>query len=617
MKGISRKAAKLNRMMDMNMTLKKIIKWTFGWIKGENALMLAGVFATLLWFVIDWCLSTTFRPMSIPQLYLINFFAALLLLAPWMLTRSRAVGLAVLVVMILFSEANLIYCRTYYTAIPPGGYLMAGNMLDFTNSIWSNLRWSDLGFVVILLVVALYRVRSDFSDKSYVLKAYSATTCIFGLLSYIYILCLGGFYNAYNSLVQLWMTYTSGVPTYTLVGHIAFKIMEDKKLQDLSPEDLKAIDKWLVEHKARYSPNLCDEPRKNLVFVICESLESWPIDLEIDGQEVTPYLNSLVSDSTTFYAPNVMTQVCSGHSIDGQLIYTTGLLPTSNTVYSMKYADRNYPSLNKLLKKDRNAKSILMTTDKPTTWNMLAVERAFEYDTVLHRYNWIDDEIMNRNITDGSFFRQSIAELKKGELWPENSPAMLTFITFSGHHPFVMREDLRDPHFDVSNKGLPQMLENYISVTHYVDSQLSAVVDYIKGRSDFEDTMIVILGDHEGLATSRKEILESSAFAREHVGEGRYTPMIILNSPIGGRYDGVMGQVDVFPTLLDMLGISGDNWRGLGVSVLDASHPNLAFSAIPLEMAGNADSCSAEELEHLRSAQSVSEKIITYDLYGK
>ena len=78
-----------------------------------------------------------------------------------------------------------------------------------------------------------------------------------------------------------------------------------------------------------------------------------------------------------------------------------------------------------------------------------------------------------------------------------------------------------------------------------------------------------------------------------------------------------MGQVDVFPTLLDMLGISGDNWRGLGVSVLDASHPNLAFSAIPLEMAGNADSCSAEELEHLRSAQSVSEKIITYDLYGK
>ncbi|MDE6478953.1 MAG: LTA synthase family protein [Muribaculaceae bacterium] len=597
------------------MTFKKILKWIFGWIKGENALMLTGVFSTLLWFVIDWCLSTTFRPMSIPLLYLVNFFAALVLLAPWMLTRSRTVGIVVLVIMILFSEANLIYCRTYFTAIPPDGYLLAGNMMDFTNSIWFNLRWSDLGFLCILLVIAVYRVKSACLNKRYALKSYSATTCIFGLISYIYILCLGGFYNAYNSLVQLWMTYSSGVPTYTLAGHIVFKIMEEMKLKDLNPEELKTVDEWLSEHKSRYAPNMCEEPRKNLVLVICESLESWPIGLEIDGKEITPYLNSLVNDSTNFYAPNVLTQVCNGHSIDAQLIYTTGLLPTSNTVYSMKYADRNYPSLNKLLKKDRNTKSILMTTDKPTTWNMLAVERAFEYDTVLHRYNWVNDEIMNRNITDGSFFRQSLAQLKKGKLWTENSPAMLTFITFSGHHPFVMRDDLMDPDFNVANKGLPQMLENYIKVTHYVDSQLRTVIDYIKGRSDYDDTMIVILGDHEGLGTSRKEILGASDFAREHVGKGRYTPMIILNSAMRGKHEGIMGQVDVFPTLLDLLGVKEEVWRGLGVSLLDTSRLSVAFSEMPLEMAGSADSCSAEELEHLRSAQSVSEKIIAYDLY--
>lgn len=599
----------------MTMNLKKILKWTFGWIKGENAWMIAGVVGTLLWFNIDWCLSTTFRPMSNPQLYLINFFAALVLLAPWMITRSKAVGLSVLVIMILFSEANLIYCRTYFTAIPPEGYLLAGNMADYTNSIWSNLRWSDLGFVCILVAIALHRKKSDLPNKSYALKSYAATTGVFGLLSYIYVLCLGGFYNAYNSMVQLWMTYTSGVPTYTLAGHIAFKIMEEKKLQNLNPEELKAIDEWLIEHKERYTPNLCEKPKKNVVLLICESLESWPIGLEIEGREITPYLNSLVNDSNTFYAPHVLTQVCSGHSIDGQLIYTTGLLPTSNTVYSMKYADRNYPSLNKILKKDRNAKSILMTTDKPITWNMMAVEKAFEYDTVLHRHNWKSDEIMNRNITDGSFFRQSLNELKKGELWPEYTPAMLTFITFSGHHPFIMRDDLKDPKFEISQMGLPKILERYINVTHYVDSQLGAAVDYIKGRKDYEDTMIVILGDHEGLATDRKDILNASEFARKHVGKGRYTPMIVLNSPVKGRYENVMGQIDVFPTLLDMLGVSSDGWRGVGVSVLDASKPNVAFSAIPLATDGDAENCSTEELEHLRGAQSVSEKIITYDLY--
>lgn len=599
------------------MKVKKFLKWIFGWIKGENAWMLAGFFFTLIWFDLDWCMSTTFRPMSNPQLYLINFTASLLLLAPWMLTRSRVVSLIVLLIVTLVSEANLIYCRTYFTAIPPGGYLMAGNMADYTNSIWSNLRWTDLGFVIIITIIAIYCARPKPSDQRKFLRPYSITTCIFALLSYIYILCLGGFYKAYDRLVQEWMTYTSGVPTYTLAGHIIYKLMEDERLKNPDPKEIESVENWMRYHQDRYRPNLCDNPKKNIVLVICESLESWPLGLEIDGKEVTPFLNSLINDSTTFFAPHVLTQVCSGHSIDGQLMYTTGLLPTSNAVYSMKYPDRNYPSLNKILRKDRNAKSILMTTDKPTTWNMLAVAKAFEYDTIFNHNNWEKDEMIFRSISDKSFFRQSLSEMKKGMLWPENSPAMLTFITCSGHHPFVLKKEFRDPDFDISKLGLPKLLEDYITVTHYVDSQLNTVIDYVKSRSDFEDTMIVILGDHEGLGVNRKEFLASSDFAREYVGKGRYTPFIVINSPVSGKYDDVLGQVDVFPTILDFLGISDKEWRGMGVSVLDPSKPKVAISAMPLEMDGDAEGCSAEELDHIKSAQSVSELIIMHDLYGK
>ncbi|MDE6637491.1 MAG: LTA synthase family protein, partial [Muribaculaceae bacterium] len=410
------------------MKLNKFIKWIFGWIKGENAWMLAGIFFPLIWCDLDWCMSTTFRPMSNPQLYLINFTASLLLLAPWMLTRSRVVSLIVMLIVALVSEANLIYCRTYFTAIPPGGYLMAGNMADYTNSIWSNLRWSDLGFVAILAIVAIYSILSKPSNKRNLIRPYFATTGIFALLSYIYILCLGGFYKAYDCLVQEWMTYTSGVPTYTLAGHIIYKLMEDERLKNPDPREILSVENWIKHHQDKYLPNQCENPKKNVVLLICESLESWPIGLEIDGKEVTPFLNTLINDSSTFFAPHVLTQVCSGHSIDGQLMYTTGLLPTSNAVYSMKYPDRIYPSLNKLLKKDRNAKSILMTTDKPTTWNMLAVAKAFEYDTIFNHNNWEKDEMIFRSISDKSFFRQSLAELKKETLWPENSPAMLTFI---------------------------------------------------------------------------------------------------------------------------------------------------------------------------------------------
>ena len=596
----------------MKLEYNKSLRWIFGWIKGADAYMLAGMFLTLIWFVVDWCMSTTFRSMSNPQLYLINFTLSLLLLFPWMVTRNRIVGLIVMFVIAMVCEANLIYYRTYFTAIPPGGYLMAGNMMDFTDSIWPNLRWSDLGFVVILAatVIAFYSQRKVTRSKRSGLRGYAVTTCIFSLISFIYIMCLGGFYKAYDNL-------TTGVTTYTLAGHIVFRFMEDARLQNTDPSEVKAVDDWMLKHKERYMPNPLKNPRKNVVLVICESLESWPIGLEIEGKPITPFLNSLVSDSTTFYAPYVMTQVGCGHSIDGQLIYTTGLLPTSNNVYSYKYPDRIYPSLNKILKKDRDAKSIIMTTDKPMTWNMLAIEKAFGYDTVFHRLNWVEDEVIGRKISDGSFFRQSTAELKKGELWPEKSPAMLTFVTYSGHHPFKLKNEFRSQDLDLSRIGLPRLLENYIIMTHYVDSQLKTVIDYIKSRSDFEDTMIVILGDHEGLAMDRKDFLKKSEFARKHVGEGRYTPMIVINSPVTGKYEEVMGQIDVFPTLLDFLGVTSDEWRGIGVSVLDSSRPTVAFSASPQEMDGDASNCSADDLKHLKEAQTVSEMIIMHDLYGK
>ncbi len=597
--------------------MKRIMRWTFGWIKEDNAWMLTGVLATLIWFVIDWCMSTTFRAMSNPQLYLVNMTAALLLLAPWMLTRNRIVALLTILIIALVSEANLIYCRTYFSAIPPESYFIAGNMKDFTSSIWPNMRWSDIGFVVIFIVMLLYCLLRKSVTQGRNLGPYAATTGILAVVSYFYILCLGGFYRAYDRLVQEWMTFTSGVPTYTIAGHIVFKLMEEERMQNPSPEEVRAVEEWLAKHKEKYTPNICIPSRKNLVMVICESLESWPIGLKIDGKEITPFLNNLVNDSSSFYAPHVLTQVCSGHSIDGQLIYTSGLLPTSNAVYSMKYSDRVYPSLNKILKNDRNARSILMTTDKPTTWNMLAVERAFGYDSIFTHNDWIKDEMIFRGITDKSFFRQSLTLLKKGELWPENTPTMLTFITFSGHHPFLLKDEWKDPDFNISNLGLPKILENYITITHYVDSQLHAVVDYVNGRNDSEETMIVILGDHEGLAGDRKEILDSSEFARQNVGSGRYTPFIIVNSPVCGRYEGVIGQIDIFPTILDMLGVEENSWRGLGVSVLDSSRYDVAFSAIPPEMVGNDEGCDKAEIEHIKSAQSVSEKIIMHDLYRK
>lgn len=253
-----------------------------------------------------------------------------------------------------------------------------------------------------------------------------------------------------------------------------------------------------------------------------------------------------------------------------------------------------------------------MTVDKPIIWNMLPVTRAFGYDTILHSQNWKHDEVVRHNITDGSLFRQSVDLLKKGEIWPEGSPAMLTFITASGHSPFRLKEKMRDPNFNISNSGLPKLIEDYITTAHYVDSKLKIILDYLKSRSDMDDTIIVILGDHD-----RRDQIEPVKVSDVMVGNAMYTPFIVINSPVCGRYEGVLGQADVFPTLLDMLGVEEEEWRGMGVSILDATRPELAFSTIPPNMEGDPGQHSEEEIEHIKSAQPISELIIIHDLYEK
>ncbi len=304
----------------MAMKAKNFFKWIFGWIKGMNAVMLAGIFLTLIWFDIDWCMSTTFTAMSNPQLYLVTFTVSLLFLAPWIFTRSKTVGVLIILVLGLISEANLIYCRTYMTAIAPKDYLLAGNMIDFTDSIWPNLRWMDLGFVVILLGVAALGILKKYSITRKVIKQYLALTGVFSLLSLAYISALGGFYKAYFKSTQGAHNFSCGVPTYTIGGHVIFKLIEGYRLSHPDEKELQAVDAWIKTHKERYTPDSISNPRKNLVFIICESLESWPIGLNFQGKEITLLLHSLLTDSSTIYVLDVVEQISVGNSIDVQLI---------------------------------------------------------------------------------------------------------------------------------------------------------------------------------------------------------------------------------------------------------------------------------------------------------
>ncbi len=111
--------------------------------------------AMLLWFDIDWCMATTFRAMSDPLLWVNTIAVAILLSLPYIFIRRTWVHITVLMIAYGFLEANIMYCRTYLTAIPPESYFLAGNLTDFTASLIDSIRAFDIIGLFIPLTAAL------------------------------------------------------------------------------------------------------------------------------------------------------------------------------------------------------------------------------------------------------------------------------------------------------------------------------------------------------------------------------------------------------------------------------------------------------------------------------
>lgn len=214
-------------------------------------------------------------------------------------------------------------------------------------------------------------------------------------------------------------------------------------------------------------------------------------------------------------------------------------------------------------------------------------------------------------MSDESFIFQAVNKLKAGILWPEGDPCFLQIVTYSGHFPFILPDKLRAIHF---SDTVPEMLANYMTTVNYTDRSLKVMVEYLRSRPDFDSTMIVIVGDHEGLANWRGN-LASSTIGKGLVDEKQLTPFIVVNSPVGGRYDdAILGQVDLYPTLLNLIGLEEYTWHGVGHSFFSSIRPPYAIVTMTGECIGDTTGVIPEVKHHTASAQEISDRIIRFDM---
>lgn len=569
-----------------------------------------GIFLTFVAFDVIWCMDTTFASFSFFETYATKIIATLALAGVYALTRCRWAQIVVMALLDVLLVANLMYFRTYYSAIPASSYLEAGNLADFKASVTDSLRWADIVLPLITIATAVMAFRYKTTRRqplTAVLKWWAAPLAGFALLLTGVNLCKGGFHKSLRSVRQSAYLCSADAPIFSVFGCIWYDITD--AAEPITPEKQAEIERWLASQPKHQPADSVTEKRSNLLIVFAESLESWVLEKKVDGKEITPCLNRLLKEKSTLYAPNVLTQVKGGRSIDAQLMICSGLLPLMSGTYSSLYYDNTFYTLQKAMRGLKHSRSYLLTIDKVSTWNQGAVARSFGTDTIIsyHDFKMTEAFGTHKRIGDASFFQQCREKIERGEVWKPGESVYMQFVTYSGHAPFKLPDHLRTITFPAS---IPEKAADYMTTAHYTDKAIGDFVAYLKTLPQYKETIVVIVGDHEdeGLASYRQELVGNPA-CRGLVSDKQLTPFIVLNSPVGMRYDKFMGQIDIYPTLLNLMQLDAYRWHGLGQSILDPRKQGVAVGSV-MNVEGTG---SDKEVERLKEAHTVSDYMLRYD----
>lgn len=140
------------------------------------------------------------------------------------------------------------------------------------------------------------------------------------------------------------------------------------------------------------------------------------------------------------------------------------------------------------------------------------------------------------------------------------------------HLPFDPPEGFReyvDPDYDGpidgSFESLPdeptpadmeQLRNLYDGEVRYVDEQIGRLVGTLKDRGVYDDTLLVVLGDH-GEAFYEHDVIFHGTVPYEEL---LHVPLIVkppAGGPTGVTVDDLVSLVDVVPTILELLGVDG------------------------------------------------------------
>ncbi len=363
-------------------------------------------------------------------------------------------------------------------------------------------------------------------------------------------LAAGGFYTPFN------------LGTYNYHIYDVYRLLGKTPLVDNADAWMEILEDEAPENPVKNYNGLLEG--KNIIVIQAESLQGFVLNREVEGQYITPVLNQLISKDTLNFS-RYYEQVGWGNTSDAEFVTHNGLHASTINFSYKQYEDKQLFSLPMLLKQ-KDYETIVFHGNEPDFWNRRSMYPTIGFDKFISSEELNMEEIIGIGLSDKSLFKQSIEHLKELQ-----KPFYSFYITVTSHYPYVMEEEHKGLSLEIYEDTL---LGNYLQTVNYLDSAIGELIEELKREGLYEDTAIIIYGDHHGLDARNEEIYEEMTdFLGKPYQEDEMdrVPMLIHipQSNLKQEIETVGGQIDFYPTIANLIGLETDEENLIGKDLLN------------------------------------------------
>ena len=381
--------------------------------------------------------------------------------------------------------------------------------------------------LMIILAIGLCFIGLRGSFQRYVLRVSFASFCDIP------------FYNKIgnNAVFNIYETYKQSkndvdvpiIHNTDLDSSLAFVKNE---LQIINNDPQKPLNRHIAQKDTAITPNV--------VMVLMESMTLYNIECQIEGKTLTPFLKELRDKS--FYIEHFYSAAI--HTNNGICASMYGYEPNFSKPCMNQPADL-YTGLPYELKK-HGYQTFTFITGDPHYDNMNSFLRDNNIDNIIALADYPKEKIANRfGVRDDYMFEYGISKLNQ----VKDHPFFAMFLTCSNHSPYSIPDEYSSRFSLIDDQAIA-----------YADDALKYFFENAVNTDWGKNTIFIFVADH---GKPRGENIYDMVYNYNRI------PIYIYSNLFEGnmkRMDILGGQIDIFPTVMGLLGLDYTN-NTLGIDL--------------------------------------------------